>query len=161
MAPIGLVDRIDKATRLDAEPREGLAGGISLDGGHIGALAGIELERGLGTVNLQVDVRSRMAEFGQQSQWLVASVQADPGDVAVHDKHVVKGLLVRSDGEWLGNSAGIGLDRARGDTGLVQRQIVLGRELCRRSVDGLVAAEVEIAVEIESRQYPGPSVFTR
>ena len=56
VAPIRLVDRIDKATGLDAKSREGLAGRISLHGRHVGALAGIELERRLGTVNLQVDV---------------------------------------------------------------------------------------------------------
>lgn len=57
MPPSGLIDRIDKPTGLDAEPRKWAPTRLPVGFGYIDALARVELECRLRAVHLQVQAR--------------------------------------------------------------------------------------------------------
>ena len=144
--PIRFVDSVHEPTGFNAEAREGPPGRVAVNGGHVGAGAGVELEGGLGAVHLQVDARARMLKLSQEAQGPGARVQRDGGDVLVHDEDVVEGGVVGPDGKRLGDAAGEGLDGAGGDAGLVEGQVLRGYEAGGGAGDGGVTAEVEVAV---------------
>lgn len=129
MPPGWFVDRVDKATRLDAKPGKWPAARVPFRGRHVDALSRVELEGRLRAIHLQVKTRVRVAEFGLQLEGLSACIEWHPGDLALHNEDIVK-LVLRPEGELFRHLAGIRFDRAARDPTL-KRQVIL----CRQSGD--------------------------
>lgn len=55
-----------------------------------------------------------MLELGQQAEGLTPRIEGNAGQVAVHDEDIVE-LVLRAEGEVLGDFAGVGLDGAQWD----------------------------------------------
>lgn len=114
MPPSGLIDRIDKPTGFDAEPRKWAPTRFPVCLGYVDALARVELEGRLRAVHLQVQTRVWVLELGQQAEGLTPRIEGNAGQVAVHNEDVVE-LVLRAEGEFLGDFAGVGLNGAQWD----------------------------------------------
>lgn len=112
--PLRDVKRIDVAAGLDAEAAARGPGGGAAHCGDVDVLARVELERGLGAVDLEVDPRGRVVRGDEARQGLAAGVERDGGGGrVVEDEDVVyvwlRGAqrerllaLKRGVGGWLG-----------------------------------------------------------
>ena len=87
--PCRLVGRVDKPTRLNAEPSTLASGRSPFHLRRVDILAGIELECWLGAVNLQMQVRLGVVEPCQALQRLGARVKGDLGRITFNDKYIV------------------------------------------------------------------------
>lgn len=77
--PLRDVERVDVTTRLDAEPApRGPCSGAA-HGGDIDVLARVELEGGLGAVDLEVDARGRVVGGDEPRQGSRAGVEGHGG----------------------------------------------------------------------------------
>lgn len=100
--PLRDVERVDITTRLDAEsaprgPRRSTA-----HGGDVDVLARVELERGLGAVDLEVDARGRVVGGDETRQGPGAGVEGHGGGGGlVEDEAVVDVGLCGAQGEGL------------------------------------------------------------
>lgn len=112
--PLRDIKRVDVAAGLDAEAAARSPGGGAAHRGDVDVLSRVELEGGLGAVDLEVDARGRVVGGDEARQGLAAGVERDGrGGRVVEDEDVVyvwlggaqrEGLLALELGEggWLG-----------------------------------------------------------
>lgn len=129
--PLRHVERIDITARFDAEAAPRLPRGGASHGGHIDVLAGVELERGLCAVDLEVDAGRRVVGGDEPRQGPGAGVERDGGGgggVLVEDEAVVD----------------VGLGGAQRE-GLLALELGVGGRLGRRGDAAVVDGEVRVA----------------
>lgn len=149
------VNRIDIPTRLNTESRPRSSRRESIHSRHINILSRVKLESRLRGRNLEMDLRVRVVERGDLLERLVAGVDGDAGRVRVDDEAVVDigFLLVEREG-LVGGYAGVGFDGACGDAAVVDDLVFVGDESDLCSGDCWGAAEVEVAFDIVSDDFP-------
>lgn len=143
--PLRLINRIDIPTRLHAEARALGLRRPTINRGDINVLARVELERRLSAVHLQVHAGAAVVELRETAQGQAAGVQGDLGRVGFHDEDVVDVGASRGEGKGSCYIPGELGDAPRGNTGVVQGEIVCCGELGGCSGDGGTVAEVEVA----------------
>lgn len=100
--PLRDVERIDITTGLDAEPAPRGPSSGAAHGGDVDVLARVELEGGLGAIDLEVDARGRVVGGDETRQGPGAGVEGHGGGGGfVEDEAVID--------VWLGGAQGEGL----------------------------------------------------
>lgn len=145
-SPLGLVDGIDKATRLDAEPSTLPVRRGPIDLWDVDVFARIELEGGLRTVYLEMNPGARVAELRKLAQGQTARVERDLGRVGLHDEDVVDMRLRGMEHKGLGDVAREFGDGALWDPRCVEGQVVCRTELSSRTSDGGAVTDVEVTI---------------
>lgn len=91
----------------------------TVDRRHVDVLAGVELERGLGAVYLEVQTGVCVAELSQPALGQATRVERDLGRVGLHDEDVVDVRTRCGQLEGLGDLAGELVNLAVRDAGVV------------------------------------------
>ncbi|KAI6763029.1 hypothetical protein HG530_009009 [Fusarium avenaceum] len=145
--PLGHIGRVDIASRLTAETSAGFTGWQTVNGWHVDAGAGVDLESWLGAVDFEVDAGASVVSLDVELEGLASGVEGHGGRLLVEDEAVVDVGLLRTEGEGLvGGDAGEGLDLARGDEIVADGEVVGCGEGHLCVGDGLLSAGVEVRV---------------
>lgn len=143
--PLGLVDRIDVAAGLDAEPGAlGVRCG-TVDRGNVDVLASVELKGGLGAVHFEVQAGVRVAELSKATHGQLARVKGNFGGVGFHDEDVVNVCTCCSQLKGVGHIAGEFVNVAVRDASVIEGQVVLSSQLGGGAGDGGSVTDVEVA----------------
>lgn len=150
--PLGDVACVDIATRLDAETTAGLACWRARNLWNTDVLASVELERGLCTRHLKVDLGLGVVGAHKLRQRQGASVEGDCARRLVDDEAIIDIRLLRAQRERL---VALHLAKRLGAAGrnasVVDGEVAVRGEGNDRAFDRWAAGEVEVPVSEVSR----------
>lgn len=144
--PLRHIDGIDITRRFDTKPSPRASRRSIFCGRSIDVFARVELERGLGAENVQMQLRARVRGADQRAQRPLARVERDVGRVRVDDETVVD---VRVRGAQHKGLAGFDarevFNCAQGNVGLVDWEMFGCVQCHMGAFDGRPVGDVEVA----------------